>query len=142
MSQGWILMTTGTVAVKLRTDWSDEECEPFVILLAGPTGSGKSSFIEALGNDKSLGISKDQLEGFTQTVTAYHVKNMEFIEALGNDKSLGISKDQLEGFTQTVTAYHVKNMEVKGQYGTTPVCLLDSPGFSDTNISEMEIIEQ
>ncbi|PPR07627.1 hypothetical protein CVT24_004182 [Panaeolus cyanescens] len=102
------LITTGTVAVKPRSDWSKEGKPPFVILLVGSTGSGKSSFIEALGNDKSLGISKDQLEGFTQTVTAYHIKNM-------------VSKDQ---------------------YGTAPVCLLDSPGFSDTNISEMEIIEQ
>ncbi|PPQ82501.1 hypothetical protein CVT24_005900 [Panaeolus cyanescens] len=101
------LITTGTVAVKLRSDWSDEENKPLVILLAGPTGSGKSSFIEALGNDKALGISKNQLDGFTQTVTAYHVKNMW----------------------------------VTGPYRTAPVCLLDSPGFSDTNISEMEIME-
>ncbi|PPR04811.1 hypothetical protein CVT24_007083, partial [Panaeolus cyanescens] len=50
------IITTRTVAVKLRSDWSDEKYEPFVILLAGPAGSGKSSFIEALGNDKSLGI--------------------------------------------------------------------------------------
>ncbi|PPR02098.1 hypothetical protein CVT24_011232 [Panaeolus cyanescens] len=102
------LLTTGTVAVKPRSDWRDEKYDPFTILLAGPTGAGKSSFIEALGNDKSLGISKDQLEGFTQTVTAYHVKNMV----------------------------------CKEQYRSLSVCLLDSPGFSDTKMSEMEIIEQ
>ncbi|PPR03133.1 hypothetical protein CVT24_008486 [Panaeolus cyanescens] len=105
------LITTGTVSVKARSNWSDEKRGALVILLAGPTGSGKSSFIEALGNNKSLGISKNQLEGFTQTVTAYHVKNM-----MANcTRKHGIM---------------------------IPVCLLDSPGFCDTNISEIEVIEQ
>ncbi|PPR03134.1 hypothetical protein CVT24_008487 [Panaeolus cyanescens] len=105
------LVTTGTVALIPRSDLCGESYRPFAILLAGPIGSrsGKSSFIEALGDDKALGISKDQLEGFTQNVTAYHAENMK----------------------------------VKYSNGSTfPVCLLDSPGFSDTKISEMEIIEQ
>ncbi|PPQ72645.1 hypothetical protein CVT24_012646 [Panaeolus cyanescens] len=98
---------TGTVGVKYRRDWRDPRVA-HIILLAGPTGSGKSSFIEALSNTKSLGISKDQLEGFTQAVTAYKVENL-LVDYLGK------------------------------RY---PVCLLDSPGFSDANISEFEVIEQ
>ncbi|PPR04213.1 hypothetical protein CVT24_013295 [Panaeolus cyanescens] len=72
-------------------------------LLVGPTGAGKSSFIEALANDHTLGISKDQLESFTQTVTAYEIVNVYF--------------DQYR------------------------ISLLDCPGFSDTSLSELEIIE-
>ncbi|PPR03135.1 hypothetical protein CVT24_008488 [Panaeolus cyanescens] len=99
--------TGAPVRVKPRNDWSTMS-EVYIMLLAGPTGAGKSSFIEAMGNDKYLGISKDQLQGFTQTVTAYEVEN------------------------------------VLARFGTNmrPVCLLDSPGFSDANISELEIIEQ
>ncbi|PPQ72648.1 hypothetical protein CVT24_012648 [Panaeolus cyanescens] len=92
------LITSGTVAVEPMGDWHDEDYEPFVILLAGPTGAGKSSFIEALAGNNLLGISKDQLEGFTQT------------------EAKRLTCDSL--------------------------CLLDSPGFADANISEMEIIEQ
>ncbi|PPQ76457.1 hypothetical protein CVT24_013351 [Panaeolus cyanescens] len=76
----------------------------FRILLVGPTGSGKSSFIEALADDRKMGISKNQLEGFTQTVTAYELVNIK------NPRGGGFS-------------------------------LLDCPGFSDSNLSEMEIIE-
>ncbi|PPQ76456.1 hypothetical protein CVT24_013350, partial [Panaeolus cyanescens] len=71
--------------------------------LAGPTGAGKSSFIEALANDRKLGISKDQLESCTQTVTAYQIVNV-----------------------------HVFGL---------PIWLLDCPGFSDTSLSDLEIIE-
>ncbi|PPQ73645.1 hypothetical protein CVT24_007631 [Panaeolus cyanescens] len=74
--------------------------------LAGPTGAGKSTFLEALAGDKSLQISKDQLEGCTQTVTAYEIENACF--------------------------YYT---------GEDEICLLDSPGFSDSDISEAEIVE-
>ncbi|PPQ87047.1 hypothetical protein CVT24_013060, partial [Panaeolus cyanescens] len=76
--------------------------------LAGPTGAGKSSFLEALSGDKSLGISKNQLEPYTKTVVAYEVQNAFF--------KLGTSNDD-------------------------DICLLDSPGFSDSEISEAEIVE-
>ncbi|PPR04255.1 hypothetical protein CVT24_013346 [Panaeolus cyanescens] len=73
-------------------------------LLVGPTGAGKSTFIEALANDRTMGISKDQLEGFTQALTAYEVVNVHY-------------------------------------YPDDSICLLDVPGFSDTNLSEIEILE-
>ncbi|KAF9030627.1 hypothetical protein BJ165DRAFT_1519834 [Panaeolus papilionaceus] len=37
-------------------------------------------FIEALAGEKSLGISKDQLEGYTQDVCAYHLVNLVLFE--------------------------------------------------------------
>ncbi|PPR00827.1 hypothetical protein CVT24_000814 [Panaeolus cyanescens] len=46
--------------------------------LVGPTGAGKSSFIEALANDRELGLSKDQLESVTQTVSAHEIVNVRF----------------------------------------------------------------
>ncbi|KAF9033849.1 hypothetical protein BJ165DRAFT_750160 [Panaeolus papilionaceus] len=51
----------------------------FVYLLLGPTGAGKSCFIQALaGDSQDLGISKDQLAGFTQTALAYRIVNVFF----------------------------------------------------------------
>ncbi|KAF9034903.1 hypothetical protein BJ165DRAFT_1533919 [Panaeolus papilionaceus] len=47
----------------------------FVFVLLGPTGSGKSSFIEAVASDPSLGLSSDKLEGFTQSVSIYRIIN-------------------------------------------------------------------
>ncbi|PPR03136.1 hypothetical protein CVT24_008489 [Panaeolus cyanescens] len=110
----WELITTGTVGVQPVSDWpgwNGKKSRPFVILLMGPTGSGKSNFIEALADDKSMGISKNQLNGCTQNVTSYLVENMV-----------------------------VKYPDCSGP--TDAICLLDSPGFSDTKISEMEIMEQ
>ncbi|KAF9039824.1 hypothetical protein BJ165DRAFT_341180 [Panaeolus papilionaceus] len=49
--------------------------EVVVISLLGPTGSGKSSFIEAAASNPSLGLSSDKLEGFTQTVSIYRIIN-------------------------------------------------------------------
>ncbi|KAF9039725.1 hypothetical protein BJ165DRAFT_1613488 [Panaeolus papilionaceus] len=46
-----------------------------VYVLLGPTGSGKSSFIEAVASDPSLGLSSDKLEGFTQSVSIYRIVN-------------------------------------------------------------------
>ncbi|PPR04609.1 hypothetical protein CVT24_011737, partial [Panaeolus cyanescens] len=103
---------TGAVSVKARSNWSDED--PFVILLVGPTGAGKSNFIKALcdnNNDKSLEIAllNDRLQESTKIVTAYHVEN-------------------------TAVRYPNRN--------TSPVCLLDSPGVGSSSISEMEIFRQ
>ncbi|KAF9044917.1 hypothetical protein BJ165DRAFT_122401 [Panaeolus papilionaceus] len=43
----------------------------------GPTGAGKSTFIEALaGGSQKLAISSNQLAGFTQRVTAYKLVNV------------------------------------------------------------------
>ncbi|KAF9031184.1 hypothetical protein BJ165DRAFT_1572198 [Panaeolus papilionaceus] len=39
--------------------------------LMGPTGSGKSAFIESLSPDQQLGISKDSLESVTQEIAYY-----------------------------------------------------------------------
>ncbi|KAF9034914.1 hypothetical protein BJ165DRAFT_1598459 [Panaeolus papilionaceus] len=47
-----------------------------VFVLLGPTGSGKSSFIEAVASDPSLGLSSDKLEGFTQSVSIYRIINV------------------------------------------------------------------
>ncbi|KAF9054018.1 hypothetical protein BJ165DRAFT_1435730 [Panaeolus papilionaceus] len=49
----------------------------------GPTGSGKSSFIEALVSRApggSLGIAKDQLESVTQHVSVYRLHNVRDVE--------------------------------------------------------------
>ncbi|KAF9053469.1 P-loop containing nucleoside triphosphate hydrolase protein [Panaeolus papilionaceus] len=74
------------------------------ILIMGPTGSGKSSFIEALA---------------------------------AKSQQLSISKDQLAGYTQTVNCYEVINVMRDGRN----ICLVDTPGFSDSKISEVEIID-
>ncbi|KAF9040954.1 hypothetical protein BJ165DRAFT_1530771 [Panaeolus papilionaceus] len=42
----------------------------------GPTGSGKSSFIESLAPDQHLNISKNSLESVTQEVNCYQVVNL------------------------------------------------------------------
>ncbi|KAF9033353.1 hypothetical protein BJ165DRAFT_1534633 [Panaeolus papilionaceus] len=47
-----------------------------VYLLMGPTGSGKSAFIESLSPDQKLDISKDSLESVTQKVVCYRVVNL------------------------------------------------------------------
>ncbi|PPQ84089.1 hypothetical protein CVT24_002435, partial [Panaeolus cyanescens] len=73
-------------------------------LLMGPTGSGKSSFIEAFA---------------------------------GPSQHLQISKNQLESYTQTVTAYQVLGL----MYHKWPVYVIDAPGFCDSAISEVEIME-
>ncbi|KAF9042430.1 hypothetical protein BJ165DRAFT_1529829 [Panaeolus papilionaceus] len=100
------LEITGEVSVERR----ESVAKPFYycILILGPTGAGKSSFIESLA---------------------------------GEGQSLGISKDQLAGFTQEVTAYKVKNARVQSGRGDTyTLYLIDAPGFSDSKISELEII--
>ncbi|KAF9031179.1 hypothetical protein BJ165DRAFT_870354 [Panaeolus papilionaceus] len=48
----------------------------FVDILMGPTGSGKSTFIESLSPEQKLDISGDSLESVTQHVTCYQVVNL------------------------------------------------------------------
>ncbi|KAF9040880.1 hypothetical protein BJ165DRAFT_1596288 [Panaeolus papilionaceus] len=48
----------------------------WLYILMGPTGSGKSSFIESLAPDQQLNISKDSLESVTQEVNCYQVVNL------------------------------------------------------------------
>ncbi|KAF9037217.1 hypothetical protein BJ165DRAFT_1307452, partial [Panaeolus papilionaceus] len=44
--------------------------------ILGPTGAGKSTFIEVLDSNKSLKISSNQLEGFTQLISLYRLRNV------------------------------------------------------------------
>ncbi|KAF9033127.1 hypothetical protein BJ165DRAFT_1515769 [Panaeolus papilionaceus] len=72
------LQITGPVVVQ-RVRAEDMPQSPYCIVLVGPTGSGKSSFIEALNSKSpgpSLGIAKNQLEGVTQEVTTYQLKGV------------------------------------------------------------------
>ncbi|KAF9049169.1 hypothetical protein BJ165DRAFT_1464679 [Panaeolus papilionaceus] len=50
-----------------------------VHILMGPTGSGKSAFIESLSPNQHLKISKDSLDSVTQNVTCYQVVNLTYI---------------------------------------------------------------
>ncbi|KAF9051287.1 hypothetical protein BJ165DRAFT_1447820 [Panaeolus papilionaceus] len=100
------LVITGEVSIKPNPTLVPQHL-PFCIMIMGPTGSGKSTVLA--GKDQSLGISKDQLAGFTQDVTAYEVVNTEILYPSG------------------------------ARY---PVWLIDSPGFSDSKISELEVIRK
>ncbi|KAF9037176.1 hypothetical protein BJ165DRAFT_1532564 [Panaeolus papilionaceus] len=69
----------GTVSVKLINRLKEVRGKLYpsdVILILGPTGAGKSTFIEALDSNKSLKISSNQLEGFTQSISLYRLNNM------------------------------------------------------------------
>ncbi|KAF9037595.1 hypothetical protein BJ165DRAFT_1501938 [Panaeolus papilionaceus] len=77
-----------------------------VYVIMGPTGAGKSTFIEVLaGGSQKLAISSNQLAGFTQRVNAYKLCNVVW----GRPPS--------------------------------PIYLVDTPGFSDDKISEIEVTE-
>ncbi|PPQ65033.1 hypothetical protein CVT24_008181 [Panaeolus cyanescens] len=89
-------------------DYSSATGYSRVFVLMGPTGSGKSAFIEALCSKSSGG-------------------------------PLGISKDQLESVTQESCVYVVNNLKIDGRYG---VYLIDTPGFADPKISEMQVLGQ
>ncbi|KAF9052152.1 hypothetical protein BJ165DRAFT_1525011 [Panaeolus papilionaceus] len=70
------LMINGPITAQLaiaphNVNWTGQ------ILIVGPTGAGKSTFIEALAQDPSLRISSNQLEGFTQTVNTYRLMNVK-----------------------------------------------------------------
>ncbi|KAF9049175.1 P-loop containing nucleoside triphosphate hydrolase protein [Panaeolus papilionaceus] len=95
---------TGDISVEPVSTGTYVSIESFRYLIMGPTGAGKSTFIEALA---------------------------------GESQKLSISKDQLAGYTQNVTVYQLVNVFQQNQ----PVLLVDTPGFSDTKISEIEIID-
>ncbi|KAF9030171.1 hypothetical protein BJ165DRAFT_1616708 [Panaeolus papilionaceus] len=70
---------TGIPAVKLvkQVEYSEHDFNGgSAILILGPTGAGKSTFIEALASNTSLGISSNQLEGFTQSISVYQFLNV------------------------------------------------------------------
>ncbi|KAF9042344.1 hypothetical protein BJ165DRAFT_1595598 [Panaeolus papilionaceus] len=87
-----------------------------VFLVMGPTGAGKSRFIEALAGNDALGISKDQLDSVTQVITTYELTDIDLWKGLGTS----IVKIRAEDWR---------------------VYILDTPGFSDSQISELQIIE-
>ncbi|KAF9031910.1 hypothetical protein BJ165DRAFT_1571790 [Panaeolus papilionaceus] len=47
-----------------------------VCILMGPTGAGKSAFIEALAPKQGLSISKDTIDSVTQNIVCYNVVNL------------------------------------------------------------------
>ncbi|KAF9039738.1 hypothetical protein BJ165DRAFT_335900 [Panaeolus papilionaceus] len=66
----------GAVSVERVSKFGIDGIKGFIVyVLLGPTGSGKSSFIEAVASNPSLGLSSDKLEGFTQTVSIYRIIN-------------------------------------------------------------------
>ncbi|KAF9031035.1 hypothetical protein BJ165DRAFT_1535527 [Panaeolus papilionaceus] len=78
-----------------------------VYIIMGPTGAGKSTFVEALaGPSQNLAISSNQLAGFTQHITAYKLVNVKW-----------------------------------GFFSAYEIYLVDTPGFSDNRISEIEVME-
>ncbi|PPR03261.1 hypothetical protein CVT24_012822 [Panaeolus cyanescens] len=77
MPAPWTIVKTGNVSVK-RCDIARFPAQSITILLLGATGSGKSSFIEALaGPRKKLGISGGTFESVTKDIQAYEVVNMK-----------------------------------------------------------------
>ncbi|KAF9036324.1 hypothetical protein BJ165DRAFT_1533162 [Panaeolus papilionaceus] len=98
------LLITGHISIEPVTGQVPNSSWRYLIM--GPTGAGKSSFIEALrGESQQLSISKDQLAGYTQSINAYRVVDVNYVP----------------------------------EY---PVYLIDSPGFSDSKISEIEIMDK
>ncbi|KAF9031603.1 hypothetical protein BJ165DRAFT_1535369 [Panaeolus papilionaceus] len=68
---------TGPVSVERREQSWLKTCESkCLILLLGPTGTGKSNFIECLAGNKGLRISGDSLESVTQEVAMYQLVNV------------------------------------------------------------------
>ncbi|PPQ72328.1 hypothetical protein CVT24_004547 [Panaeolus cyanescens] len=78
--------------------------------LIGPTGAGKSSFIEA-------------------------------IHSRSTRAPLKISGDTLEGVTQQVTIYRAYGVSDKRHGPNVPIYIIDTPGFMDPKISELQVIK-
>ncbi|KAF9047753.1 hypothetical protein BJ165DRAFT_1468038 [Panaeolus papilionaceus] len=105
------LKFTGTPTVVAENPPAAGTPASHMILLLGPTGSGKSAFVEALsGKGASLGISKDQLEGVTQEVVCYRLDNV------------------CRGCQDH---YHCEDGH--------SVYVVDTPGFSDSKVSELKV---
>ncbi|KAF9030651.1 hypothetical protein BJ165DRAFT_1535638 [Panaeolus papilionaceus] len=68
------LELTGPISVRPVVPGNLPRGSPMVIL--GPTGAGKSTFIEAFSMDGVLRISSNQLEGFTQSIGTYELENV------------------------------------------------------------------
>ncbi|PPR07224.1 hypothetical protein CVT24_010167 [Panaeolus cyanescens] len=84
--------------------------DSITFLLLGTTGSGKSSFIEALA---------------------------------GDDHQLGLSGATLESVTRDVQAFKVTNVHAEWSDGVVwPIYVVDTPGFSDNKISELEVVNK
>ncbi|KAF9047730.1 hypothetical protein BJ165DRAFT_1119625 [Panaeolus papilionaceus] len=87
-----------------------EKSQAAFILLLGPTGSGKSTFIEALAEEGSaLGISKNQLDSVTQDIVSYQLVNVH--QKRDHDR-------KHDEYT-----FHI----------------IDTPGFSDNALSELKV---
>ncbi|PPQ76584.1 hypothetical protein CVT24_010583 [Panaeolus cyanescens] len=60
-----------------RIQWYEPPRYPgpsnLVFILIGPTGSGKSTFLECLASDRTMGISGNTLHGVTEEVTMYRM---------------------------------------------------------------------
>ncbi|KAF9042371.1 hypothetical protein BJ165DRAFT_1486900 [Panaeolus papilionaceus] len=111
----WILKDLNLVPIAESKIQYDDERDG-VMLVMGPTGAGKSRFIESLARNDALGISKDQLDSVTQVITTYEFMNIEAWKGPGT----------------SITKYGAE----EGRF-----YILDTPGFSDSQISEFEIIE-
>ncbi|KAF9032184.1 hypothetical protein BJ165DRAFT_1616381 [Panaeolus papilionaceus] len=74
-----IVTISGAVSVEQvsRAEQIDGSLGYYVFVLLGPTGSGKSTFIESLAPNTSLGLSSNRLEGFTQSVAIYRIVNIK-----------------------------------------------------------------
>ncbi|PPQ82050.1 hypothetical protein CVT24_009755 [Panaeolus cyanescens] len=107
MSQKNKIVQTGEVSMER---WSGEmQQESIRILLLGATGSGKSSFIEALA---------------------------------GKDHRLGITGSTLASVTQDVQAFKVVNMHLLWYKSVQPLFIVDTPGFLDSKMSELQIVKR
>ncbi|PPQ82464.1 hypothetical protein CVT24_002380, partial [Panaeolus cyanescens] len=85
-----------------------------VLRIMGPTGAGKSTFIESLAAPSSSSSSTSESNPAP---------------------ALKISSSGLEGHTQHVTCYKLENVR-------PTICLIDSPGFADAKISQFEIVSK
>ncbi|PPQ75024.1 hypothetical protein CVT24_010293 [Panaeolus cyanescens] len=71
------IKVTGDTSISRSTCKRGDYARCSTILLLGTTGSGKSSFIEALaGKDQNLGISGGSLESVTKDIQAFKVHNV------------------------------------------------------------------
>ncbi|KAF9042524.1 hypothetical protein BJ165DRAFT_1529915 [Panaeolus papilionaceus] len=71
-----ILMINGPISLVPVEPKDVKGKDLWVYILMGPTGAGKSAFIEALSPSQNLDISKDSLDSVTQVVTCYRVVNV------------------------------------------------------------------